>query len=330
MEYSRIKGELEKHGKSISKIPCINLFGGEPLLKSNYDIVCRVLKFAREIGIPVKIITNGTNIDTYADLLSEYKDMICIQVTLDGNKEIHDKRRIRADGSGTFDAICDGINKVLDLGIQLNLRINIDRENIEGIGDLKALFDERKWTDNKLFVPYGSPVQCFGEEGSNILKESEMLDYLMKNGLYGTEGALLHHIVATATGFVTAFFGNDEGMKIWKTTYCEATSGSNFCFAPDGTIATCLTYIGKGDHYIGTFDEDGVHINEDNYKLWVNRNPFQMDKCKDCKYVLMCGGGCPVAALERNKKIDCVVCNDIENTFKVYINYIKDKFLCNT
>jgi len=327
-EYTRINDEFKERNKSIGRIPCINLFGGEPLLKRNYDIVCRVFDFAKSINIPVKIITNGTNIDTYYNLLSENKERLSIQITMDGNKEIHDKRRIRADGSGTFDDICDGIDKVLEIGIPLNLRINVDRENIEGIGDLKKVFDERGWTGNKLFVPYASPVQCFGEEGSNIMKESEMLDYLMNKGWYGKEGSFIHHIVATAIGFATNFIDSDKGIKMWKTTYCEATSGSNYCFAPDGTIATCLTYIGKGDNYIGTFDETGVHLNEDNYRLWVDRNPFKMDKCKDCKYVLMCGGGCPVAALERNKKIDCVVCNDIDNTFKVYISHVKDRFLC--
>jgi uncharacterized protein len=248
---------------------------------------------------------------------------------MDGNKEVHDKRRIRADGSGTFDDICNGVDKVLEIGIKVNLRINIDRDNIEGIGDLKDIFDERGWTENELFFPYASPVQCFCEEGSNIMKESEMLSYLMEKGWYGSEDSFIKHIVASATGFVISFFSQKKGMKMWKNTYCEATSGNNYCFGPDGTISTCLTYVGKGNNYIGTFDENGVHIIEDNYKLWVERNPFKMDKCKDCKYILMCGGGCPVAALERNNKIDCVVCNDIENTFKVYIDNIKNRFLCN-
>lgn len=328
-EYISIDTELKKHGKSIGRLPCINLFGGEPLLKTNYDIVRRIIHFAKEINIPVKIITNGTNIESYAELLSEYKDRISIQITMDGNREVHNMRRVRVDGSGTFDDICDGVDKVLEMGIQINLRINIDRDNIEGIGDLKKVFDKKGWTSNKLFVPYASPVQCFGEEGSNILKESEMLSYLLEKGWYGSKNSFIKYIVATATGFVVNFFNSGEGMRMWKTTYCEATSGSNYCFAPDGTISTCLTYVGKGENYIGTFDETGVHINQNNYRLWIDRNPFMMEKCKECKYILMCGGGCPVAALERNKRIDCVVCNDIEDTFKVYIDHIKDRFLSN-
>lgn len=62
---------------------------------------------------------------------------------MDGNKSIHDKRRIRADGSGTFDSICDGINKILDIGIKVNLRINTDAENIGYLGELKEVFEKQ-------------------------------------------------------------------------------------------------------------------------------------------------------------------------------------------
>ena len=112
-----------------------------------------------------------------------------------------------------------------------------------------------------------------------------------------------------------------------KQTYCEGTSGTQYCFTPDGCISTCLTCVGNKDYRVGTFDENGVNI--DNYRLqkWTRRNPFEMDKCKNCKYIFLCGGGCPVEALESNRDINCPECDDIENTLKEYVEHIKNKLL---
>lgn len=48
---------------------------------------------------------------------------------------------------------------------------------------------------------------------------------------------------------------------------------------------------------------------------------------KIVNFVSYCGGGCPVAAIEVNKDIDCPVCSDIEKTLQVYIDTIKNKIL---
>lgn len=326
--FKELYDKAENKEALITYAPKINLFGGEPLLKTNYEIVRKIFEFADKMKIPVKIITNGTTIDYYYELLDKHKHNLSMQITLDGDQAVHDTRRVNAGGGPTFERICNNVDLVLKLGISIALRINIDKENIKQIKNLETVFINKKWKDNPLILPYAAPVQDFQGSSNCVLKESELLQLLYEYGYYGKEDALFKNIVSSAIGFVKAFFeAPDNKVKPWKMSYCEATSGSTYCFAPDGTITTCLTYVGKGKHYIGTFDKDGVHIIPENYDMWTNRYASRIEKCKDCKFVFMCGGGCPVAALEQHSVIDCAICSDIERTLDIYINNNKEKFL---
>lgn len=61
--------------------------------------------------------------------------------------------------------------------------------------------------------------------------------------------------------------------------------------------------------------------------MWTDRDRFKMAKCKNCKFTFLCGGGCPLDALESNGDINKPICDDIENTLKVYVSHIKNKLL---
>ncbi|PJI10521.1 MULTISPECIES: radical SAM/SPASM domain-containing protein [Clostridium] len=305
----------------------ISLFGGEPLLKTNYEVVKRILQFSSDLGVEVKIITNGTTIKFYEGLLSKYSKIIKIQITLDGNKEIHDKRRIRADGTGSFDEICDSIDELVKLNICAALRINIDKENIKSLYKLINLIKDKKWNEAKNIITYVSPVLDFSKNDTTF-KESELLTKI--NELcpdLGKSNAVIKRIVSPVINYLDTFLNLDVKMKPWKVNYCEATSGTSIIFTPNGRISTCLLIAGKCKSDIGTFDEKGIYFDEHMTKLWFERDVFRIPKCRECKFRFICGGGCPVEAIDVNNDIDCAVCSDIEKTLQVYIDSIKDKIL---
>lgn len=312
--------ELEK-----KNFMSINLFGGEPLLISNKDIIVKILEFGEKNNIKIGIITNGTTLDKYLKLLERYKNIVSIQITVDGNEEIHDKRRIRVDGSGTFKAISDNIDLLIKIGITIQYRINVDKKNIFELKKLEKFVKDKKWNEYSNFIPYASPVLDFcGKSKEDTLTEHELYDLLVKEGLYGKEGCFLNRIVSPCVGYVENFFKDNSSIKPWKTNYCEATSGSSLCFSPDGLISTCITNAGKGEYNIGRFDKEGVFIDKDKFELWSKRSVFRIKKCNSCKYAFLCGGGCPVMSLKRNGNIDENVCSDVELTIN---SYLEHKFL---
>lgn len=326
----KCKNDMEEKIGSYNAIK-IGLFGGEPLLKGNYKIVERVLEFAKKINTKVYITTNCTTISDYEKLFIKYKDIIRIQITFDGNKLNHDKRRIYSSGAGTFDEICKNINKILNIGIKTTARINVDKENIQELSELKSVFELNGWSKNSLFKTYATPIRNYENPVnlSEVLSDSEILDVFMKNGWYGKNDSFINSMDSSVYDVVKRIFKSaDLNVAIpWQITYCSASQGVQYCFAPDGSISTCLKCVGNNDYKIGTFDGNGVYINDEKIKKWTNRDPFEIPKCRNCKFILLCAGGCPFYSLKNFKNINCGVCNDIEKTLEVYVNNAKQNWL---
>lgn len=99
-------------------------------MAENKDVVNYLVKKGIEKGYKFKAVTNGYEVEHYTNLLG--KDSIYkLQITIDGPKEIHNKRRIHYKGYNTFDKIIKNIELALKRGVQINIRMNSDNENIE-------------------------------------------------------------------------------------------------------------------------------------------------------------------------------------------------------
>lgn len=79
------------------------LWGGEPLL---YPYFCEVVQYAAERHISLELITNGTEIVRYADLLR--KHFCRIYVSVDGPQPVHDAIR----GRGVFARMKAGLEEL--------------------------------------------------------------------------------------------------------------------------------------------------------------------------------------------------------------------------
>lgn len=79
----RIEPRRELHSKVIT------LYGGEPLLKENKEIVSYIVQKGKELGYRFFAITNGYDLEAYEDLLGPTL-IEKLQITVDGCKERHD------------------------------------------------------------------------------------------------------------------------------------------------------------------------------------------------------------------------------------------------
>lgn len=103
-----------KNGYDGSNRISLTMFGGEPML--NFEgikaIMEEVKKRPKDIQTYIDIITNGTILtQEMADYFKDYiKDnILTIQISMDGTREIHDINRVYHDGRGSYDSIANNI-----------------------------------------------------------------------------------------------------------------------------------------------------------------------------------------------------------------------------
>jgi len=72
-------------------------------------------------------------------------------------------------------------------------------------------------------------------------------------------------------------------------SFCYAHE-NKLIFDPYGNVYTCLVAVGRDDMAVGTYFPDVMFKENSIYK----RNIDSIPTCKDCNYVFLCGGGCPM------------------------------------
>ena len=113
--------------------PHITLWGGEPLLAPAWPVVARR---ARDLGMAVMIVTNGTRLAQAAPAMAGLFSWI--YVSIDGPAEIHDRLRGRA---GTFERIAAGVRRLRETspGQRLCVMTTLVAENRGQLAELAPI-----------------------------------------------------------------------------------------------------------------------------------------------------------------------------------------------
>ena len=305
----------------------IELFGGEPLLPRTKGFVSKLFKEARHRSLQVGVVTNSTHLDHFIDELNANKDILrSVQITLDGPKDIHDQRRKFADDRGTFDEVCSSISALLDLGIKVGVRANIDLQNIDSMPDLLDFMVKRDWVNNPYFSCNLSPVQdhSLKKNYPYILSEDKLVGKVL--------GMFKDNPHAKNTFSLNMFRNLGHIMSVLKRNtsiqpllyYCEANNLENLVFGPDGYIYACTECMGSKELAIGEF-KPALKLYDEAVKMWDGRNVLALDECKKCDIALLFGGGCAYSALVVNGDINKPVCNRARETIFAYLDYVRDE-----
>lgn len=294
----------------------IVLAGGEPLLPENHDIVSHIVGKGAAHAYTFGAITNGYSLDRFADLLGP--GMIgSLQVTLDGSRERHDSLRRRKDSGPTFDKIVRNIDMALASGVIVTVRVNISGGVCEELVRLDSEFAEKGWSGTGRFSAYIANVRCHsGQEctvsskdpsanvGDNKRRESVtgMAKYLRHiNGFDPELRGRIRKMLTTGTGFP------------FRVDFCGATNGM-MIFDPFGEIHVCLETVGIREYRIGTYREKVCVDTEKIEGYW--RRSLCDSGCLDCRYLFICGRGCPATFIiqDRSRRED--VCREFPARFK--------------
>ncbi len=296
--FEAVRKEREK-GMRISDC---RLFGGEPLLRENADIVRYICEKAREADIPLNAITNGYDLDHYIPLLKEFK-FTKIQVTLDGVKEENDQRRIHKDGKGTYDVILENVGRALDNGVNVRLRINTGPRNIGTSYALRKVFEERGFLNNG-----GAETGNRGERGrfeyyfkctnydpypgkEEGVTDHEIYGMLLKRGVRPREAMKLEGAYAEMLRRTEALVDRKAYLEP-RASHCSAENRM-YLIDPEGLIYTCWDFVAMKDMAVGQVDVESQTMALKLSTLkWRERTVENMPGCAGCPYVFLCGGGC--------------------------------------
>lgn len=323
--FSSIARIESKRGETRQEAKHITLFGGEPLLKGNQEIIHYIFKKALALGhVKMTIITNGYGLEDYHDLLGS--DCIeHMQITLDGPEDIHDQVRITKGGNGTYKKILDNIKSVLDQGIKVNIRVNVDRRNIHQLPRLASelmAWNIHKYPHASVYV--GVIHQTIQDKDiSHLLDEYDVLTYLTSHleeypqlALYGLPEAQIMNSLQEA------LTNGHPATGLFRSTHCQAHS-NNLCFDVNGHLFTCLENDGTERYIIGKLEQKGdITWEDETIDFWQKRQVSRIEACKICPYALFCGGGCAIRAEERHGDYMNHYCNGYQAVFQYHMKKV--------
>lgn len=279
----------------------LSWFGGEPLLYF-HKVVVPILKSTYEISqthgvnFHSAITTNGLLIDqNVIDQCLKY-NLNFFQITLDGNREKHDKVRFISEGRGSYDKIVSNIFDLAKNKIQVNIRINISVETLEGITDIASDFasmnqEDRKWIHFDLHKVWQVEADIDKQINENRVLFREQ-GFVVSSGVYDT---VINSCYGDKKNHATINF-NGEVFK---------------CTARDFTTANSEGILKPGGFI------------EWNEKLDKRLNSkFKNKPCLECPILPLCGGGCTQQAIEHENVDYCVY--DFDNDKK--LDVVKNKF----
>jgi uncharacterized protein len=292
---------VDRHHPAESPGPFITLFGGEPLrdTSAHRRLVERFLAGASARDLELAAVTNGHDLEAFVPALATgpVKE---VQVTLDGPRAVHDRRRPHASGGGTFDRIVRGIDALLAARVPVNLRVVADRENLDALPQLAALADAKGWLDlpsSRFKTQVGRNYELFGcasrqrrdalfdrvELWARYVELSEAHPVLRRFHRPRFHG--IGHLAETGE------------LPAPNFDACPATK-KEWAFGPDGSLYGCTATVGHPAHVLGRFHPEIVH-DERAIAAWRERSTLSIPRCRDCALAPVCGGGCGAIAWDR-------------------------------
>lgn len=218
----------------------LDFIGGEPLLEIR--LIQQIYEYFLEKAIAlnhrwktqhlVSMSSNGVNLfePEVLEFLSKYKEKVSINITVDGNKELHDKCRLFPDGSPSYDLAIKAALYCKEIYGPPPTKITLAPENIthlfEAVKSLIEILEPTYLHGNPAFEEGWKP-----EHATIYYTQLKMLaDWIIDNEIYKQT-------------FVT-FFDNFMGYHLEDSetnNWCGGT-GEMLAFDIDGVIYPCVRY----------------------------------------------------------------------------------------
>lgn len=296
-------------GIAVTKI-FVHLYGGEPMLqKSALIYFCDGLKNIAEkysCEIVYSMTSNMTILDDdIVALMKKYH--INVQVSIDGTKEQHDKRRMFPNGSGTYEIILKNLKKLAEADLKdlVVIRLNIDKDNLK---DAEKIFTPVHEYSNDVYFGF---LDTF--KGYNDMFSSQCVS----NDIYP-------EIVSKTFNDIYQKYGQPTSISFGKISPCALNSENNYFIDLFLNVYKCEMLLNQVENRVGFIDSSGHLIRTAGFYKQMNRSPQLFPECMACKLLPLCAGGCAGKAFFNDGTINKSYCMFSEKSLIVYLkDYIK-------
>jgi uncharacterized protein len=293
----------------------LTIFGGEPLLNSpkQKELIAYLLKKANIADLEVCFVTNGFSLAEYISILKSAA-IREIQVTLDGKGNVHDARRFLKGGGATFDKIVEGIDACLQNELPVNLRMVIDKENIDGLPEMAKYAIEKGWTKSEFFkTQLGRNYELHHCQATSEKLFSRISLY---ETIYQQVKQYPHILEFYKPAYsISKFLAETGSLPDPLYDACPACK-TEWAFDYTGQIFSCTATVGKADESLGTF-HPVISRNQDLINAWESRDVMAIAECSTCNLQLACGGGCGSVAKNRTGNICSTDCRPVKELLEL-------------
>lgn len=186
-------------------------------------------------------------------------------------------------------------------------------------------FESRGWLNHPRLVLYANTVYSKDETGRvEVELEHSEIAQRVREIAKGYRAIFSSAAEVHADKAIRPAFEKGERFKM-KATYCGANTG-NYIFSPDGQIYACWESLGKSCSRLGRYAPD-IEIDQSAVDRWFNRSIATLPECQDCRYALICGGGCAQYAEYNYGNLYHKYCDDFHNTFRTALANSSDYYL---
>jgi uncharacterized protein len=300
----------------------ITIFGGEPLLNSprQKELIEYFVSKANIAQLDVCIVTNGYTLIEYMDILRLGK-MREIQITMDGTAKFHDSRRFLKGGAGTFDRIVEGVDACIANRITVNLRMVIDKDNIDNLSELAQFAIDKGWTSSSYFktqIGRNYELHHCQSSGNKLFSRISLFEKI-----YDLTKQYPHILEFYKPAYsISKFLSENGSLPDPLFDACPACK-TEWAFDYTGHIYSCTATVGKDDESLGTFYPEVNQISE-LINIWESRDVVSIPECKECSVQLACGGGCGSVAKNKSGTVCSSDCRPIKELlelgFGAYLN----------
>lgn len=273
--------------KSFTDIKNLSIvwYGGEPLMgrDSIYRLSDRLIAWCDKRGINYSagIVSNAYFLTSEVAAQLYSRRVKWVQITIDGDKETHDKMRPLTSGKGSYDKIVSNISEVLrDTPLSISTRVNVGSRNVDRAHAMLDEMDAMGFAKAGNFSVYFATIEASTPESGTASDEA-----LMKADFH--QAVLQLENRARKLGMSQTIKAPDSFMGM-----CVAAQENGYVISGSGDVHKCWENAHDETKRTGTIFEPEKLSESVNSQIWAQWSPFDNETCSSCKILPMCGGFC--------------------------------------